>query len=117
MKMNSRIAGFILRAMDKVVTADFYSKLGLSLREHEHGGPLHFEILDASQNFVTEIYQKTEKFAMDAVMIEVGSINDALKIVKEFGIIPKTELKEMVDIKFMYITDPDGRDVMLIEKR
>jgi catechol 2,3-dioxygenase-like lactoylglutathione lyase family enzyme len=115
--MKTQIAGFILRAGDKAKTADFYSKLGLGVHEHEHGGPVHFEILDILQNSVTEIYQKSEKFAVDALMIEVSSIDKTLEIVKEFGIKPKTDLKEVTDMKFIYINDPDGRDIMLIEKR
>ncbi len=115
--MYTRIAGYILRAEDKKITADFYSRLGLGVREHEHGGPLHFEITESSPDSVVEIYQRTNAVSVDALMIEVDSINDALKIVKEFGILPKTALKETIDMQFIYINDPDGRGVMLLEKK
>ena len=115
--MKASIAGFILRAADKAVTADFYSQLGLGVREHEHGGPLHFEVTGVSPDFVVEMYKKTDRFNVDALMVEVGSIDTALDVAKKFGIFGKTEMKEAADMKFIYITDPDGRDVMLIEKK
>lgn len=66
--MHVRIAGIILRADSREETARFYSKLGLSLQEHAHGGPVHYESTDISEKYVFEIYQKPESYSADALM-------------------------------------------------
>ncbi len=108
----TQIAGIILRTPQKQITADFYSTLGLNLHEHSHGGPVHFECLDISSDFVAEMYQASPTFTRDALMIKVESIQNTLQ---KLNIAPKTEIKTVGDIKFTYIADPDGRDIMLIE--
>ena len=113
----TRIVGFVQRAHDKHETARFYKALGLTTWHHQHGGPQHYEVSPVFGDVVLEIYQATPTFAKDAVMLEVPSISNALQIVETFGIFPRTDLKETTEMKFIYITDPDGRDVMLIEKK
>lgn len=115
--MATRIAGIVLRTRDRHVTAQFYARLGLATHEHQHGGPKHFEIGPLSPDYVVEIYQGTEIFDQDAIMLEVDSIADAIAVAAEFGISPKTDIRGSESMKFIYITDPDGRDVMLIEKK
>ena len=113
--MPTRIAGVVFRSADRHATARFYARLGLGTREHEHGGPKHYEIGPASEAFVVEAYLKSAAFARDAIMVEVDSIAAALAAVSEFGTRPRTEPKVAGDMKFLYVSDPDGRDVMLIE--
>ena len=113
--MPSRIAGVVLRAADRHATARFYARLGLTANEHEHGGPKHYEIGPPSETFVLEAYLKSESFPRDAVMVEVDSIDAALAGLAEFGTRPRTAPKVAGDMKFVYVNDPDGRDVMLIE--
>lgn len=114
------IAGFILRCLNRKITADFYAKLGLTISEHQHGGHLHFEVEPIAHEdvFAVELYTASAHFPRDAIMLIVDSIDVALAAVKEFGIEPKSEIKTSENKKFCYryITDPDGRDVMLIQK-
>lgn len=114
--MSTKITGFILRCEDRKRTAEFYAKLGLITNEHQHGGPLHFEVGPFAENPVAELYTKSTRFPKDAVMLEVDSIAAALAVAEEFGIEPKPEHGVFQGFFFYYITDPDGRDVMLIEK-
>ncbi len=109
------ISGIILRSKDKIRTADFYSRLGLVTHDHQHGGPLHYEVKEVSKDFVVEIYQRSEKFPRDAVMVEVENIQSTLDAVREFYTIESDDVKETGLTRFTYIKDPDGRDVMLVE--
>lgn len=113
--MPTQIIGFVLRAGDRNVTAQFYEKLGLKAKEHQHGGPMHHEVGPLAEGFVVEIYKKSLAFATDAIMIGVDSLEEAIRAVAEFGIAPKGEIKEIESTRFVYVTDPDGRDVMLIQ--
>ena len=119
--MTTKIAGFVLRCLDKKITADFYSKLGLTTTEHQHGGPSHFQLEPLAYKnteMVVELYSLSKQYAKDAVMLYVDSIPKALAIAKDFGIEPKTaDVSVAKDFLFIYITDPDGRDVMLIEEK
>jgi hypothetical protein len=50
-------------------------------------------------------------------MLNVDSIESALLVVAKFNIQATTDVRDTGDAKFAYITDPDGRPVMLIEKK
>lgn len=113
--MQARIAGLVLRAQDKSVSANFYHRLGLDLREHEHGGPLHFEMGPHAPGVVFELYKASLKYPEDALMIEVDSLADALLVCAEFGIAPGEPMRPGAE--FVYIVDPDGRSVMLVETK
>ena len=109
----ARIAGIILRAGDRKVTAKFYANLGLNESEHQHDGPVHHEIGPLTDKSIVEVYQASQKYGLDALMIEVNSIEVALQRVSIFEALSVTESG---GIRFTYIHDPDGRPVMLIEK-
>lgn len=113
--MAPNIAGIVLRSADRHATARFYARLGLTVREHEHGGPKHYEIGPPSEGIVVEAYLKTPAFARDALMVEVEAIDAALAALADLGTVPRTEPKVAGDMRFVYVADPDGRDVMLIE--
>jgi hypothetical protein len=113
--MPTRIAGIVLRADDRHATANFYARLGLTAREHEHGGPKHYEIGPTSEGFVVEAYLRSAAFTRDAVMVEVDSIDAALAALAALGTRARTEPKTTGDLRFVYVSDPDGRDVMLME--
>ncbi len=115
--MPTRIAGVALRAGNKHTTAEFYEKLGLAPHEHQHGGPKHYEVLPLSPTIVVEIYQSSTNYPTDTIMLEVDSIDAALFVAASFNIEKKSEIKETPDGRLVYITDPDGRAVMLIENR
>lgn len=114
--MAARIAGLVLRAENKEVTAAFYKKLGLNLFEHAHGGPSHFEMKPLSFDIVFELYQASRTFNQDAFMVEVDSLAPVLSICAGYGIFPATDVKVTPDMQFTYVTDMDGRLLMLIEK-
>ena len=113
--MATRFAGTILRAADKHATARFYERLGLLAHEHEHGGPRHYEIGPVAPSAVVEVYARSAAFTGDAIMIEVDSLDAVLAAVLEPGAAPKVGPKDAGAFRFAYVTDPDGRDVMLIE--
>ena len=109
--MATRFAGTVLRAADKHATARFYERLGFEAHEHEHGGPRHYEIGPVASSAVVEVYARSTAFTGDAIMIEVDSLDAALAAVLEPGAAPK----DAGAFRFAYVTDPDGRDIMLIE--
>ena len=118
--MAAKIAGFILRAHHKGATARFYRALGLELHEHRHGdGPLHFEMGPNSGELVSEIYLRSDAFDRDAVMIEVPSIKRALDAIRDDFLFYQREnaVKEVKGLRFVYVLDPDGRHVMICEKK
>ncbi len=119
--MATKIAGFVLRCKDKKITADFYAKLGLTANEHQHGGPVHFQLgplADKETEMVVEVYNLSNQYTKDAIMLYVDSIPRALAIAKDFGIEPKSpDVLENKGFLFIYINDPDGRDVMLIQEQ
>jgi hypothetical protein len=113
----SHIIGFIMRAAGRHATARFYQILGLTTDEHEHGGPLHYEVGPIGEKLVLEVYKSSPSFPSDAVMICVDSLEHATRAVSLLGIQPRTEIREVMGMRFVYVRDPDGRDVMLIEKK
>ncbi len=115
--MAAQIAGYVLRAQDRHVTARFYTELGLNTTEHQHGGPKHYEMGPLADGCVAEVYQWSESFPHDALMLNVDSISTAIGVAEKYGIKPETELRESSDMKFVYIKDPDGRSLMLIESK
>jgi hypothetical protein len=111
----TRFAGTVLRAADKHATARFYERLGLVTHEHEHDGPRHYEIGPVALDAVVEVYARSAAFTGDAIMVEVDSLDAALTAVLDSGAAPKVGPKDAGAFRFAYVTDPDGRDVMLIE--
>ncbi len=114
--MTTKIGGILFRCLDKKKTAKFYAKLGLTIVEHEHGGPLHFEIGPAASTMVVELYNASDYYPRDAIMIMVDSLKKSLGKIKKLGIVPKTSIIENRGFVLIYITDPDGRDVMLFQR-
>ena len=115
--MATTIAGFILRAANRQETARFYAELGLRVNEHQHGGPIHHEVGPMSDGCVMEVYTRSPAFSQDALMLNVDSIDVSLQVAAKFGIQAKTDARDMGDARFIYIADPDGRPLMLIEKK
>lgn len=114
--MNTSFAGIILRAKDRHRTARYYEKLGLETHEHEHGGPRHYGVTPLDDGFVVEIYSASSTFPNDALMLIVPSIAEASVTSEANGGTPVKEVKSTPSFKFAYVTDPDNRNVMLIEK-
>ena len=114
--MTIRFAGIVLRASSRQDTATFYEALGLTLTEHQHGGPYHFEVSPVSPDIVVEIYTASPTFRRDALIVEVSSIEETLRNIESYGdwhgdVVHRGELT------FVYVTDPDGRPLMLLEKK
>ena len=104
---------FILRADKKNDTAQFYRKLGLVLTSHHHDGPTHFLMAPVSRDIVFEIYQTSKKHNRDAIMLNVDNLEKVLELL---GLV-QSEIHESNSIRFTYVSDPDGRDVILIQKK
>lgn len=113
----TKIAGMVFRCKDERVTTDFYNKLGLGMKESQHGSsPLHFEVTTAAEKVLFEFYDSSTRRPKDTIMLVVDSVEDALNVAKDFGIEPKTPLVTAKGYRYIYITDPDDRDVMLIQE-
>jgi 4a-hydroxytetrahydrobiopterin dehydratase len=108
--ISSAVAGFILRAPNREETAAFYRKIGLNADHHQHGGPAHFELGPTDPGCVAEIYRRTENFSSDAIMIRTADIDAALSVL---GV--EAVCKDVGDMRLTYISDPDGRAVMLYQ--
>ncbi|MEY2665804.1 MAG: hypothetical protein RLZZ480_909 [Candidatus Parcubacteria bacterium] len=108
--MTAQVAGFILRALDRERTALFYQALGLHAHEHEHEGPLHFELGPTDPACVAEVYRRSDNFPTDALMVKVLSLDTALS-----NIHATPNIREVGDMRLAYVTDPDGRSVMVYE--
>ncbi len=115
--MPAKIAGFILRSHNRRETAEFYTALGLTSNEHSHGGPVHAEVGPNSPTIVLEVYSRSEAYHADAVMIEVDSIENSIRAVARFDPDPVYPIRGDSGFRFIYISDPDERPVMLIEKK
>lgn len=114
--MQAHIAGYVMRAPDKDATKKFYEALGLQFHEHQHGGPMHFEIGPNSPDIVFELYRASLEYPLDAIMLEVDSINDAIAVCKTLDI-PGYEMHMHMAGTLVFVTDPDGRNVMLFEMK
>lgn len=117
--MSAVIIGFILRSKNRHITDRYYRALGLYTHEHAHGkGPLHFEVRPLTELPVVEIYEASEKYQSDALMLSVTSLEEASKLsIAYLG----TGITEIIVSstgrgRFAYVKDPDGRNVMLIEE-
>ena len=107
----AQVAGFILRAQSREETSAFYRTLGLEAHEHVHGGPVHFELGPTDPSCVAEIYKWSPNFPSDALMVKVSSIDEALASI---GV--SVEVRGVSDMRLAYVTDPDGRSVMVYEQ-
>jgi catechol 2,3-dioxygenase-like lactoylglutathione lyase family enzyme len=111
------IGGVILRCKDRARTAAFYSRLGLRAEGRQRGGSIHYEVLPISESFVVELHLASASFDKDAIMIEVQSLADVLKILEEeCAVLPRSVSTSSTGTSLAYVSDPDGRDVMLYEK-
>lgn len=114
--MGTEIMGLVLRAQDKKRTAEFYRALGLTADEHAHGGPTHFEIGPNDSAIVVELYQASENYPKDTLMLGVESLEKALEVCGTFSIFPVLGIKNVGSMRFVYVLDPDERPLMLIEQ-
>ncbi len=116
MVMGTKVAGFILRAKESGETERFYRELGLKTKEHAHGGPLHIEMGPLSDKAVLEIYPHSVRYPIDALMLYIDSLSDALAVAARFNA-GVWILKETEQTRAAYVTDPDGRAVLLLETK
>jgi hypothetical protein len=111
------VLGFVLRSKNRHKTARFYEVLGLHAHEHSHDGPVHYGISPTSKEFIVEIYAQSANFDHDTVMVIVDSVEQSLIAVAALEILPRTKLMQTDTLRYIYVTDPDGRDVMIVEEK
>ena len=111
------IGGMVLRSTKKEETAAFYRVLGISLTEHSHGGPMHFEMMPNDAELVFELYAASQSYKRDAIMIFVEQLEDTLEKLRNFGVPWYGHTHETVTMRFFYTCDPDQRDVLIIQKK
>jgi catechol-2,3-dioxygenase len=107
----SKIVGYVLRAHNRHETAHFYTLLGITAIEHAHGGPIHFELRETSLEAVTEIYSASAKYPHDALMVSCDNLARTLVRLEANGIV----VMSWIDENSVYVKDPDGRDVLLLQ--
>ncbi len=115
--MATKLHGIVLRSKDRVALQRFYEALGLNFNEHQHGGPVHAECSDIDPEFVLEVYQASKSFPADALMLRVDSVADSLTAAQNAGGTVLRRFSEQGDIFFAYVADPDGRPVMLVQRK
>jgi len=108
----ARIIGLVKRVTNRSKSSAFYSLLGLKTKAHQHGGPIHDEVTPVSTEFVIETYPRSDRFNSDALMIVVDDLKQLLIQLKQNGVIPHFTLS---DGQSVYVKDPEGNDVMLIQ--
>lgn len=113
--MTTSLLGIILRSSDRIRLQKFYTALGLTFTEHQHGGPLHAECSDIDKDFVLEAYAASDNFPDDALMLRVDSLSHTLSVATAAGAEILRPAKTQGTFQFAYIADPDGRPIMLIE--
>lgn len=113
--MSVVFGGIAMRSRDRDVAADFYRDLGFSPKLHEHGGPLHFEMLEFTPFPIVEIYKMSENFPEDAIIIYTSSLDETLNNVKKYAVEHITDIRKLSDASFIYIKDPDGRTLLIME--
>lgn len=107
----SIILGLVRRVKNRTEMANFYRLLGLSLVEHQHGGPVHVEVGPVDPSFVLEVYERSERYPTDALMIGVEDLKAVLQLLQQSGF----EAPSVNEKNFVYVKDPDGVDVMLVQ--
>lgn len=112
----TKVVGVVLRAKDTARSAAFYRALGLELTEHRHGGPTHFEMGPNDPSVVVELYQASDTFPHDALMLSVPNLTKALAICFCCNVFPATEITTTSSMTFVYVRDPDDRLLMLIQQ-
>ena len=107
----SNILGIVRRAKSRKQVTDFYKLLGLNVNEHQHGGPVHVEVGPIDSKIVFEVYQHSPRYATDAVMVGVADLKATLLTLQQNGV----DIPPMTEKNFVYVKDPDGSDVMLVQ--
>lgn len=107
----STILGIIRRAKNRKQVTEFYKLLGLNLNEHQHGGPVHAEVRPIDPKFVLEVYQQSPRYTTDVVMVGVEDLRVTLLTLQQNGV----DVPQMTEKNFVYVKDPDGSDVMLVQ--
>ncbi|HMO78026.1 MAG TPA: VOC family protein [Candidatus Paceibacterota bacterium] len=110
----STLLGLVRRVSNRDKTVSFYKLLGLDLFRHQHGvGPLHFGVGPVHPDFVIEIYQESHRYPRDALMVRVNDLAATILLLKRQGINVHITVREGY---MVYVKDPDGMDVMLVQK-
>lgn len=107
----STILGIIRRAKSRKQVTEFYRLIGLNVNEHQHGGPVHAEMGPIDPKFVLEVYQQSPRYATDVVMVGVEDLRVTLLTLQQNGV----DVPHMTEKNFVYVKDPDGSDVMLVQ--
>ncbi|RYZ81220.1 MAG: glyoxalase/bleomycin resistance/extradiol dioxygenase family protein [Proteobacteria bacterium] len=112
--MNTTLSLLVLRAQNPEVTRDFYSALGLTFEQEQHGsGPLHYAA--QSENFVLEIYPLASGQTEITDSVQLGfQVKSLEKTVKTLGTAERIKTTGQWG-PFCVLQDPDGRKVRLTE--
>lgn len=104
--------GYVRRTGKYEEMKSFYKLLGLTVHEHQHGGPVHTEVGPIRSDFVVEVYRRSLKYSTDALMVGVDDLATTLSSLRRTGVSPHTVIEEG---KVVYVKDPEGSDVMLVQ--
>lgn len=115
--MTTQILGITLRCLDEQATMEFYFALGLTKNRVSGDGSLCLLVETHAKEMPFEIDGFDVYPPMDSYTFVVDSMDEALTAIERLGILPKTEVRTRSDGKaiYCYITDPDGRTIMLVQ--
>jgi lactoylglutathione lyase len=111
-------AGIVLRSNDRERLKAFYECLGMKFEIHKHGeGPEHASFV-VENSTVLEIYKRSRpKYIDDAILVVVSSVAKTLAQLRKGEFIPRKEKgSKEADLTQVYISDPDGRPVLLLQE-
>ena len=106
----------VLQSRDAVITKEFYSRLGLSFQEEQHGsGPRHFAA--TLGQLVLEIYPCPNNTPANSLRVgfRVPSVDATVESLREYGARIVSEPKDSPWGRRTVVMDPDGNKVELTQ--
>lgn len=113
----SRLNLIVIRAMEPSRTLSFYTMLGMTFQQEQHGsGPVHWAAdLDG---IVLEIYPAKSADEVDAATRLGFNVNDAVSVLDTLRLSDVTIISELKKTKWglrAVVRDSDGRSVELVQ--
>jgi lactoylglutathione lyase len=113
------ISLIVIRSLNIEEALSFYSALGLSFVQEQHGsGPVHYSC--ELNGVVLEIYPvqtdavpEPKAASLNMLGFRVTSLDDTLAKLQALGIEPKASPKDAEWGRWVNVSDPDGRLIQL----
>ncbi len=114
----TRIGGDLSKAVNNLPALHFYKMLGVHFDARPDHEGNHFitggEPIE--QHLINLVYERCPQ-AKKALMIEVDSLGESIKAIREFAFNLRAQIHRANGTHFIIMTDPDEIEVVLIEKK